>query len=405
MLKNRKAALSFIFITVLIDVIGIGIIIPIMPQLISQLINGSLSEAAIYGGWLMFAYAGMQFLFAPVLGGLSDQYGRRSVLLISLFGFGLNYFLLAWAPTIHWLFIGRVISGIMGASMTTASAYIADISTKDNRAQNFGLIGAAFGMGFIIGPPLGGVIGEYGARMPFIASGCLALVNWLYGYFVLPESLDADKRRAFKWSRANPFGSLYQLKKHPVIIWLILSLFVIHLAAHSTQSIWTYYTMLKFGWSVKMVGLSLAAIGFMVAVVQGGLIRIIIPKIGAKKGVYYGIILYMIGFILFAFASESWMLFLFMIPYALSGIAGPSIQGILTGQVPENEQGELQGSITSMLSLSAVISPPIMTAIFYKFTSEDSSIYFPGMPFLFAAFLVAISFGLAVKSLKNHPSS
>ena len=405
MLNNRKAALSFIFITILIDVIGIGIIIPIMPKLIAQLINGSLSDAAVYGGWLMFTYAGMQFLFAPILGGLSDQYGRRTVLLISLFGFGLDYFLLAWAPTILWLFVGRIISGIMGASMTTAAAYIADISTKDNRAQNFGLIGAAFGLGFIIGPPMGGIIGEYGERMPFIVSGCLALVNWLYGYFVLPESLDKSKRRAFTISRANPLGSLYHLKKYPVILWLIMALFVIHLAAHSTQSIWTYYTMLKFDWSVKMVGISLAAIGFLVAVVQGGLIRIIIPRIGPKKGVYYGIILYMIGFILFAFASESWMMFVFMIPYALSGIAGPSIQGILTGQIPEDGQGELQGAITSMLSLSAVISPPIMTAIFYKFTSEDSSIYFPGMPFIFAAFLVLISLALAIKSLKNHPDS
>lgn len=402
MLKNRKAALSFIFITLLIDITGIGIIIPIMPKLISELINGSLSDAAVYGGWLMFTYAGMQFLCAPILGGLSDKYGRRSVLLISLFGFGLDYFLLAWAPSITWLFIGRILSGIMGASMTTAAAYIADISTEENRAQNFGLMGAAFGLGFIIGPPLGGIIGEYGERMPFIVSGCLALVNWLYGYFVLPESLDKDKRRAFEWKRANPLGSLLHLKKYPVIIWLITALFFIHLAAHSTQSIWTYYTMFKFDWSVKMVGISLAVIGFFVAIVQGGLIRIIIPKIGQKKGVYYGIILYFIGFILFAFATEGWMIFLFMIPYALSGIAGPSIQGILTGQIPPDGQGELQGAITSMMSLAAVISPPIMTAIFYKFTSVESSIQFPGMPFLFAAFLVSISLLLAIRSLRNH---
>lgn len=399
--RNRKAALGFIFVTLLIDVIGLGIIIPVMPSLIVELIDGDLSTASQYGGWLIFAYAIMQFFCAPILGGLSDRFGRRSVLLISLFGFGLDYLFLAFAPTIGWLFVGRVIAGIMGASFTTATAYIADVSSPEKRAQNFGLVGAAFGLGFIIGPVIGGIIGfNFGPRAPFMAAACLTLVNWLYGYFILPESLPKDRRRKFDWKRANPIGSLMQFKKYPVVLGLVASIVLIYLSAHATQSTWNYYTMEKFGWNEAWVGYSLGAIGLMIALVQGVLIRIIIPKIGQERGVYIGLTLYCIGFVLFAFASEGWMMFAFLIPYALGGIAGPSLQGIMAGQVNSNEQGELQGAMTSLVAATSIIGPPMMTNLFAYFTKPENHIYFPGAPFLMGAVLSLISSLLARRTLK-----
>ena len=406
MLQSRKAALGFIFVTLLIDVIGLGIIIPVMPSLITELINGDLSTASMYGGWLIFAYAVMQFFFAPILGGLSDRFGRRSVLLISLFGFGVDYLFLAFAPTIGWLFVGRVIAGIMGASITTATAYIADVSPPEKRAQNFGMVGAAFGLGFIIGPVIGGVIGlHFGARAPFIAAACLTLVNWLYGYFILPESLPKENRRPFEWKRANPLGSLLQFRKYPVVLGLVTSIVLIYLSAHATQSTWSYYTMEKFGWNEAWVGYSLGAIGLMIALVQGVLIRIIIPRIGQERSVYIGLGLYCVGFTLFAFATQGWMMFAFLIPYALGGIAGPSLQGIMAGQVNSNEQGELQGALTSLISVTSIVGPPVMTNLFAYFTSSASSIYFPGAPFLMGAVLSLISSLLARRSLKRTLSA
>lgn len=402
MSKKPKAALGFIFVTLVIDVIGFGIIIPVVPDLIMELIDGEVSDASVYGGFLTFSYAIMQFICSPILGGLSDQYGRRPVLLISLFGFAIDYLLVAWAPTIAWLFLARIISGISGASMTTASAYIADISKPEKRAQNFGLIGAAFGIGFIIGPVIGGFLGEYGTRVPFIAAAALTLLNCIYGYFILPESLDAEHRRSFSWKRANPLGSLFQLKKYPIIIGLISALFFVHFAAHSTQSIWTFYTKLKFGWDPKMIGLSLGFVGLMVGLVQGVLIRRIIPLIGERKGIYYGLSLYLLGFTLFAFATDSWMMFVFSIPYAFSGLSGPSMQSIMTKQVSSNAQGELQGAITSVISLTAAIAPPVMTGLFYHFTNENAVVFFPGAPFLLGALLTMVSIFLAHRSLTRH---
>jgi DHA1 family tetracycline resistance protein-like MFS transporter len=394
-----KAALGFIFITLLIDVIGIGIIIPVLPKLIEELIHGDLSEASRYAGWLTFAYAIMQFLFSPVLGGLSDRFGRRPVLLLSLFGFGLDYLLLVFAPSITWLFIGRLVAGIMGASFTTATAYIADVSTPENRARNFGMIGVAFGLGFIIGPLLGGVLGQYGSRVPFMVSAALTFLNWLYGLLVLPESLAPENRRAFSWARANPVGSLVQLKRYPVITGLIGSLLFIYLAGYATQSTWTYFTMERFGWNEAWVGYSLAFVGLMVALVQGGLVGLVVPKLGPNRSVYLGLLLYALGFLLFAFANRSWMMFAFIIPYALGGISGPSLQGIISGQVPANEQGELQGALTSLVSLTSIAGPPLMTNLFAYYTSPSAPLYFPGAPFLAGALLCLVSVLLAWRSL------
>ena len=377
----KKNALTFIFITLLIDVIGLGIIIPVLPKFIGSLIHSDLSLASTYSGWLTFAYAGMQFLFAPIVGALSDRFGRRPVLLCSLFGFGIDYIFMGFAPTIGWLFVGRLISGITGASFTTAGAYIADVSPPEKRAQNFGLIGAAFGLGFIIGPVIGGLLGQISPRLPFFAAASLALLNWVYGYFILPESLSPDLRRKFEWKRANPIGVLKNFNRYPVILSLVASLVCIYLASHATQSTWTFYTMEKFKWDEKMVGYSLGFVGIMIALVQGVLIRIIIPKLGQKRSIYFGLGLYAIGFICFAFATKGWMMFAFVIPFSLGGICGPALQGVMTGQVPPNEQGELQGALTSLISVTSIFGPLMMTNLFSYFTSKNAPIYFPGASF------------------------
>jgi DHA1 family tetracycline resistance protein-like MFS transporter len=398
--KGRSAALGFIFVTVLIDIIGFGIIIPVLPKLIQDLTGGDMSEASRYGGWLMFTYAFMQFLFAPILGNLSDRYGRRSIILISLFGFGLDYLLLAWAPTITWLFIARVLSGITGASITTASAYIADISTPEKRAQNFGMIGAAFGLGFIIGPFIGGVLGQYGDRIPFLFAAGLTLVNWLYGMFILPESLPADKRRKFEWSKANPVGSLLHLKKYPAVAGLIISLTLIYIGAHAVQSTWSYYTMEKFKWNSAMVGYSLAFVGLMIAIVQGGLIRVVIPKYGQSKSLFTGLVLYTIGMVCFAFAGSTVFMFASCFVYCLGGIAGPALQGIISSHVPSNEQGELQGALTSLMSATSIVGPPVMTNLFSFFSQTGGQIYFPGAPFIAGAIFFLISTIITFRSLQ-----
>ncbi len=399
MKQNKQAALGFIFITLLIDVTGWGIIIPVMPKLIEELIHGNVSDAARYGGWLSMCYAIMQLLFAPVLGNLSDKYGRRPVLLFSLFGFSIDYLFLSFAPTIFWLFIGRCISGITGASFTTAAAYIADISNNENRAKNFGMIGAAFGLGFIIGPVIGGVLGQWGPRVPFYAAAILCALNWLYGYFILPESLDIQHRRPFNWKRANPIGSFKLLTKHPSLSGLVVSLTLIYIASHAVQSNWSFFTTYQFKWDSHMIGYSLGMVGLVTALVQGWLIRYINPKLGNEKSVYVGLGLYSIGMILFAFATKSWMMFAFCVPYCLGGIAGPALQAIISGRIPPNEQGELQGALTSLMSATSIVGPVLMTSLFYYFTNKSSPVQFAGAPFVLGAVLLIISTWLAKRSL------
>jgi DHA1 family tetracycline resistance protein-like MFS transporter len=402
MSRQQNAALTFIFITLLIDVIGIGIIIPVLPKLIVEVGGGNISDAALIGGLLIAAFSVMQFVFSPFLGNLSDHYGRRPILLISLFGFGLDYILMAYAPTLGWLFVGRIIAGIMGASFTTASAYIADVSPPEKRAQNFGLIGAAFGLGFIIGPFLGGWLGQFGTRVPFIGAAILTLLNWLFGFFVLPESLPADKRRKFDIAKINPFNAFSSIAKFPVILGLVASLIVIYIASHATQSTWSFFTIERFQWEEKEVGYSLAVVGILVSIVQGLLIRIINPRLGAERSVYVGILLYALGFFLFSFATAGWMMFVFLIPYCLGGISGPALQGIMSSQVPDNQQGELQGALTSLISLTSIVGPLVMTAIFAYFTQTNSVFYFPGAAFFLGGVLTLLSGYLAYRTLKKH---
>jgi len=399
MSATRTPALGFIFVTILIDCIGFGVIIPVMPSLIMELGGVANSEASRMGGYLLFAFAVMQFLCSPIMGALSDQFGRRPVLLASLFGFGLDYIFLAFAPSLGWLFLGRIIAGAMGASFSTAGAYIADISEPEKRAQNFGMIGAAFGLGFIIGPAIGGLLGSYGSKIPFLAAAGLSLVNCLYGFFILPESLKPENRRPFDWKRANPISSLLNLRRYPLIIGLVASLVLIYISAHAVQSNWSFYTIEKFKWSPSMIGLSLTAVGVLISLVQGGLIRVVIPKWGQKRSLYVGLAFYVIGFVLFSVATAGWMMFVFLIPYCLGGIAGPALQGIISSQVPSNEQGELQGALTGLMSATSIIGPLLMTQLFSYFTALTSPIYFPGAPMLMAAVLTLLSLLLAMRAL------
>lgn len=402
MSKRPGPAIGFIFITLIIDVTGLGIIIPVMPKLITSLTGDTLSEAARISGYMLFAFAVMQFISAPILGNLSDRFGRRPVLLTSLFGFGLDYILMALAPTIGWLFAGRIIAGVCGGSITTAMAYIADISSAEKKAQNFGMVGAAFGIGFILGPVIGGLLGEFGPRVPFYAAAALALLNWLYGYFILPESLSVEKRRKFDWRRANPVGSLIQLRKSPVVAKLATAMFFVYIAAHAVQSNWAFFTIYKFSWTESMVGFSLGVAGLFVGLVQGVLIRYINPRLGNEKSVYLGMILYAIGLGLFATATQGWMMFAFLVPYCLGGITGPALQSIMSNCVPDNEQGELQGGLAGLISITSIIGPPLMTGLFSYFTSPKAPFQFAGIPFAVASFLTLVSLGFAVRAIRSR---
>ncbi len=396
----RTPAIFFIFFTLLLDVIGFGLVIPVLPGLLEEMTGGDLSTASKWGGLLMFTYAGMQFLFSPVMGALSDAHGRRPVILASLFAFSLDFVLQGWAPTLGWFFLGRIIAGITGATFTSATAYIADVSPPEKRAQNFGIIGAAFGMGFIIGPLLGGLVAHYGGlRAPFFAAAALAMINALYGFFILPESLTPENRRPFDWKRANPVGSLRQLGKYPVILGLVGALLLIQIAGHANMSTWTYITMEKFRWGSFEVGMSLAFVGLVSGIVQGLLSRKIIPALGANKSVTWGLFMYGVGFVLFAYATQGWMMYAFMIPFGLGGIAGPALQSIISNQVPPNAQGELQGGLTSLMSLTSIIGPLVMTNLFSYFTQENAPIHFPGAPFLLGAVLTFMSLIWAKVSL------
>ena len=398
-----QAALGFIFATLLIDVMGFGIVIPALPKLIMYLIHSNkVSDASPYAAWLMVAYAGMQFLCSPLVGNLSDRFGRRPVLLCSLLGFCVDYLFQAFAPTIGLLFVGRILAGLTGASFTTASAYIADISPPEKRAANFGLVGAAFGLGFVIGPFIGGILTSYDVHYPFIAAAILAFLNAVYGYFILPESLSLENRRPLELKKANPVDTLMKLSKYQAVLGLAVSLFLIYFAVQAVQSVWPYYTMFKFKWNEKMVGYSLAVVGVVYGVVQGGLTRFIVPKFGTERSIWIGLLLYSIGMALFAFATKGWMMYAILVPYCLGGIAGPALQGYMSNHVPANEQGELQGGLTSLASLSTIFGPLAMLAIFRLFTKSDAPFIFPGAHFIVGATLMLLSAILAVLSFKKN---
>lgn len=399
---RQKAALGFIFVTVFIDVLGLGIIIPILPKLLEKLGHVDISMASQYSGYLTFVYASMQFVFSPVLGNLSDRFGRRPVLLFSLLGFGIDYLFMAFAPTILWLFVGRFIAGIAGASSTTATAYISDVSTGDKRAANFGLIGAATGLGFILGIGMGGFLGEINIKLPFMVAAGLALINAGYGFFVLPESLEMKNRRRFDWKRSNPIGSLARLRHYSTAVSTLITAYtIVYIGQKAIESTLPFYLIEKFKWTLHSISALGIFIGLLIAGIQGGVVRWTIPKFGLRKNIMAGISFYGIGLVLIAFNNTGWLMYLFMIPYCMGGIGGTALQGFITEHVSAKEQGELQGALTSLVSVTTVIGPLIMTTLFHHFTTKESTVYFPGAPFLLGAILMLISVVLTIRSFNK----
>ncbi len=381
-----RYALAFIFCTMLIDTIGLGLIIPVSPGLISMLTHQDLSGAARWGGWLFFVYALMQFLCAPVIGNLSDRFGRRPVLILGLAALGVDYLITGFSPTIGFLFLGRALSGAAGASYPTVNAYIADVSPPEKRAANFGLVGAAFGLGFILGPAMGGLIGEHwGLRAPFFAAAGLAFANALFGLLVLKESLPMERRRKFELWRANPLGSLIALRRYPDLIGLFAVLVLVQLAHDSLPSTWTYYTMLKFHWGPADVAWSLVAVGILTAISFALLPRLLVPRLGETRAVWLGLGLGALAYAGYALAPTPLALYGWMIVFAFGGIGRPALTAILSHKVPHNEQGELQGAMASITSLTSVGSPLAMTQLFAWFTGRDAPVYFPGASFLAAS--------------------
>jgi MFS transporter, DHA1 family, tetracycline resistance protein len=384
-MKGRKASLAFIFATIVIDILGVGLITPILPKLLEQFSGGDVAAASSSYGWLLALYALMQFIFAPVLGALSDSYGRRPVILASLLGLGLDYLVLFFAPSFWWLVLGRLIAGIMGASLTAATAYIADVSPPEKRAQNFGLVGAAVGLGFVFGPLLGGILGDIHLRLPFLVAALLAFSNVAYGLLVLPESLPAEKRRRFSWQQADPVGALQVLRRYPSVVGLAGSYTFVQLALNSLISTWVLYTGYRFAWDTVQTGLSLALIGLASAIVQGGLVRLIIPKVGVTPTALLALVISGLSYVLYAFSSEAWMVYLIIPLNALGALAIPSLQGAISSRVSAREQGILQGAIGSLNSLSSVIAPPLATGAFAWFVSATAPFALPGIAFLISA--------------------
>jgi DHA1 family tetracycline resistance protein-like MFS transporter len=401
---RKRAAMVFILITLFIDVLGIGVVIPVLPELVKQLAGGSTAAAGRYVGVIAAAYATMQFFFAPILGGLSDRFGRRPIILVSLFGLGIDYLIQGFAPTIAWLFVGRVLAGIMGASFTTANAYIADVSEPANRARNYGLIGVVFGLGFIIGPALGGVLGATHLRLPFFVAAGLALVNWLYGFFILPESLAPEHRSHFAWRKASPWGSIRHLRAYPLVAGLAVAFVFVALAQRGLENVWVLYTGHRYGWDERANGLALALVGVMAALVQGGLVRPAIARFGERSCVRFGLALSTLAFLGYGLATEGWMVLAIIVGGSLAGLASPAIQSMVAGAVSPSDQGKVQGALTSLTSLTAIVAPLVFTAgLFSYFTSEQAVWHVPGAPFLLGSVLCFAALVKVVRLFRRVP--
>lgn len=398
----RKPAIGFIFLTLVLDVLGIGLVVPILPALVEDLHGSGVSEGARIYGLLAAAYAFMQFVCAPFLGSLSDRFGRRRVILVSLFGSALDYVLLACAPNLAWFFVGRIISGMTGANYAPAMAYIADVSPVKKRAANFGLIGVAFGLGFVAGPAIGGVLGEMHLRLPFWVAAALTLVNWLYGLLVLPESLPQEKRRRFSWTRSNPAGALLYLRRHPMVLGLSGTHFLIHLAHQVFPSIWVLYTGYRFHWGAAQVGWSLALVGVMAALVQGILSRRLIPRWGEKRAALLGTITGAVALAAYGLASAEWVLYLIIVFGSVGGLATPALQGLASISVSDREQGSLHGTFASLSSVAGIAGPPMATGMFAWGIDPLAERNLPGAAFFLAALLQVLAVLLGLHSFRLH---
>ncbi|MCC6553044.1 MAG: TCR/Tet family MFS transporter [Polyangiaceae bacterium] len=403
MSRSRDAGVAFILITLLLDTLGMGLVFPVLPRLVATFLGGDLPAASRYYGAFAAVYAAMQFIFAPILGGLSDRFGRRAVILSSLLGAALDYVLLSLAPDLAWLFIGRVIAGITGASFSAATAYIADVTPPEQRAQSFGLIGAAFGLGLIVGPALGGVLADLHLRLPFVVAAGLNFLNFLYGLFVLPESLAREHRRPFSFARANPLASLRNVARHPIVLGLTGTLICAFLAQMILQSSWALHGMSRFGWTQLDVGISLAVVGVASAVVQGGLIRLIMPRLRERRALIVGLLLNICGFIAFGLATRTWMMYATTLPFALGGISGPATQSLISREVGPSEQGEIQGSLSSLQSVTAIVGPLLATSLFARFTPEAASPRIQGAHYFAAALLNICGLLLALRLFARTP--
>lgn len=388
-----RGALLFIFITVMVNSMGIGIIMPVMPDLLLSLTGegATVGSAAAWGGWLTASYALMQFVVSPTLGNLSDAYGRRPVILVSLAVLGAEYLVMALTPSLALLFLARTVAGAASATYATANAFIADVTPPEKRAQNFGLTGAAFGVGFVLGPAIGGLAGELGPRAPFYLAAAVTFANLVFGYFALGESLAPEKRRPLTFRRANSIGVAIQMLRYPAVAWMLAAIFVYNVAHYVYPAVWTYYAKEKFDWSPADIGLSLAAVGVSFAVVQGWLIRRVLPWLGEMRTALAGLALDVAALVGFAFATEAWMVYALIPVLALSALVAPALQGMMSRMIPDDAQGELQGAMTALTSLSFVITPIVMTQLFFLFTAAGDGPYFPGAPFIAAAFCSALA--------------
>lgn len=401
--RGARAGIAFILVTLFLDILGIGIIIPVLPGLVTSFTGGDASAAAPWYAALAAVYAAMQFLFAPLIGALSDRFGRRKVILASLTAFGASYLILALAPSLAWLFVGRVVAGITGATITAANAYIADVSTPQTRARNFGFVGVAFGLGFVFGPAIGGLLGGIGLRVPFYAAAFVALLGAIYGLLVLPESLPPERRRAFSWGRADPFRALVGLRAYPLVAGLAFAFLFFSLAQRGLETVFVLYTDYRFDWGPRENGLALALVGVMAALVQGGLVRPLVARLGERRTIVAGLTVSMLGFVGYGLASQGWILLVVIAVASLGAVAGPAIQGLIAGTVPSSEQGSVQGTLTSMLSLSSVVAPLVSGGLFGMFTGERSIVELPGMPFFAGAVFLVVALALVMRTLRRNP--
>lgn len=401
-MARPKPAITFIFITLFLDVFGIGVIVPVLPKLVEQLQGGSLHAAAHAVGWLGALYALMQFIFSPVLGSLSDRFGRRPVILASLFGSGVDYLLLAWAPSLGWLFLARIISGVTAANYSAACAYIADVTPPDKRAAGFGMIGAAFGLGFIAGPAFGGLLGNHDLRLPFEVAAGITLLNWLYGAFVLPESLAPECRRPFAWSSAHPLKAIKALGRWPVVVDLAWAHFLIMVAGSIYQSLWVLYTASRYGWNSRQVGMSLALVGITTAMIQGGMAGRILKVIGERRGVFVGLFAMALAMACYGAAPSGWMIYFIIVAGSLSGIGSPATQSIISQAVPADEQGVLQGALNSITSIARIIAPLVWTFLFSWSVAPGRLIHIPGLPFFGASLVSLAAAALAWRAFRRE---
>jgi DHA1 family tetracycline resistance protein-like MFS transporter len=403
-----RNAVAFVMVTVLLDVITFGLILPVLPALLVDLTGRGVSEVAVYGGWLAFVYAVMQFFCAPLLGNLSDRFGRRPVLLLSVGTLGVDYLIMGLAPTLGWLFLGRLLAGIAGASFTTAYAFVADVSPPDRRAHGFGLVSASFGVGFVVGPAIGGLLGGLGPRAPFFVAAGVSLANFVYGALVLPESLPPDRRRPFDWRRANPLGTLVRIRKHRVLIGVLGALFLWSLAHQVMPATWSFYTKLRFGWSEATIGASLALAGAVMATSQASLVRLLVPRLGERRTALTGIAIACLGYAGYGLATAGWMMFAWVTTWLFGAMVMPTTNAYMSQRVGHDAQGELQGAVASLYSLGSIVGPPLMTHLFSSFTASDAGVHLPGAAFFAAATLTGASWILywaSTREVEHAPRS